>query len=173
MRYLLPFLIFTALILLFVVGLSRDPTEVPSPLIGKPAPRFVLPRLDNPDEFVDQETFAGQVTLVNVWAPWCVGCRQEHDMLLRIAASGVVPIVGLNWKDNRDAALDWLRRLGNPYTVSAFDAAGDVGIDWGVYGAPETFLVDADGAVRYKRVGPLTEGIWQTELLPLIRSLNP
>ncbi|MEE9142196.1 MAG: redoxin family protein, partial [Gammaproteobacteria bacterium] len=97
MRYLLPFLIFTALILLFVVGLSRDPTEVPSPLIGKPAPRFVLPRLDNPDEFVDQETFAGQVTLVNVWATWCVGCRQEHDMLLRIAASGVVPIVGLNW----------------------------------------------------------------------------
>lgn len=171
MRYLVPAFLFVILIVFFWVGLSLDPTAVPSPLIGKPAPAWVLPRLDDTEQLIDDSSLRGRVSLFNVWATWCVGCRQEHDMLLQIAAQGV-PIIGLNWNDNREDALAWLDRLGDPYVFSVFDGVGDVGLDWGVYGAPETFVVDAEGRVRHKQVGPITPEIWETELSPLIVALK-
>ncbi len=168
MRGLIPGFLFAILVVFFWAGLSLDPGEVPSPLIGKPAPRFQLESLADPDVAIDNDTLAGTPALFNVWATWCVGCRHEHDMLLAIRDEGVVPIYGLNYKDERPKALAWLRQLGDPYVATAFDPTGSVSIDWGVYGAPETFLVDADGIVRYKHIGPLTEDVWENELKPLI-----
>ena len=159
---------FVLLVVALGWGLKLDPTKVQSPLIGKPAPEFVLPDLADPDAQVSSKDYEGRVALVNVWATWCSGCFQEHPTLLRIANSGVVPIYGLNWKDGRAKAQSWLARYGDPYTATAFDADGRVAIDWGVYGAPETFLVGADGTVLYKHVSPLTDAIWETEFLPRI-----
>lgn len=168
LRFLIPAGLFAVLVGFFVVGLQKDPSVVPSPLIGKPAPQFALEDLADPARRVGSADLAGRMHLVNVWGTWCGGCRQEHDMLLKIAASGVVPIIGLNWKDNRDQALRWLAQLGDPYERTAFDPQGQVAIDWGVYGAPETFLVGADGTVLAKRIGPMTEAAWQQQFLPLI-----
>lgn len=167
-RYLVPILFFGVLIVVFSVGLNRDPSFVPSPLIGKPIPNFELPRLKDPEQFVSDADLRGQVSLLNVWATWCVGCRQEHDTLIRIAALNEVPIYGLNWKDEVQLATTWLDELGDPYVASAFDADGRVAIDWGVYGAPETFLVDADGIILYRHISPLTMDIWQSEFVPRI-----
>ena len=167
-RFVLPGLIFGLLVIVFWIGLGKDPSYVPSPLIGKPAPAFTLPALGHDDRTVSQTDLAGQVSLLNVWATWCVGCRQEHAALLEIARNGDVPIYGLNWKDDNQAALVWLERLGNPYVATAVDSDGRVAIDWGVYGAPETFLIDADGTVIYKHIAPLTLEIWAAEFVPRI-----
>ena len=160
------------IVVVFYLGLNRDPSVVPSPLIGKPAPAFSLPRLDKPDQLLSDADLRGQVSLVNVWGTWCVGCRQEHDTLLAIAESGEVPIYGLNWKDDTLQARAWLQRLGDPYAATGVDADGRVAIDWGVYGAPETFLIAADGTVVYKHIAPLSLDIWQREFLPRIRELR-
>jgi cytochrome c biogenesis protein CcmG/thiol:disulfide interchange protein DsbE len=165
-RYVLPGAVFAVLVVFFWVGLRLDPSEIPSPLIGKPAPEFELPRLDDPDRSLSTADMRGRATLFNVWGTWCVGCRQEHETLLAIAATGQVPIYGLNWKDDPAAATQWLVRLGNPYEANAVDAEGRVAIDWGVYGAPETFLLGPDGTVLYKHIGPLTLRVWRDEILP-------
>lgn len=167
-RFLVPIVIFGVLVVVFSVGLNRDPSFVPSPLIGKPMPTFRLPRLKQPEQSVSDADMRGQVSLLNVWATWCVGCRQEHETLNQIAALKDVPIFGLNWKDDVRAATAWLDELGDPYVASAFDVDGKVAIDWGVYGAPETFLVDADGIILYRHISPLTMEIWQSEFVPRI-----
>lgn len=167
-RFLLPVILFAALVVVFSIGLQKDPSFVPSPLIGKPIPEFKLPRLKNPEQFVSDADLRGQLSLFNVWATWCVGCRQEHATLNRIAALNEVPIYGLNWKDDSGLAKRWLRELGDPYVASGFDADGKVAIDWGVYGAPETFLVDANGVILYRHISPLTMEIWQSEFVPRI-----
>jgi len=170
-RYVLPLVAVMALIVFLVIGLTRgDPRALPSPYIGKPAPRFELPKLKDPSVTVGSEDLAGQVALVNVWATWCVQCRAEHQFLLDLKATGTIPIYGINWRDTRPEALRWLQQLGDPYVASGFDVDGVVGIDWGVYGAPESFLVGADGVVLYKQLGPLSWQIWEREFVPLIAS---
>lgn len=166
-RYLIPAALFVALIAFFYKGLDRDKETLPSALLGKPAPQFSLPRVDGGGS-VSSGDFAGHPYVLNVWATWCVGCREEHAELLKIAARGEVPIVGLNWKDEMQPAQAWLQQLGNPYVATAFDQQGRVAIDWGVYGAPETFLVDASGNVIHKHVAPMTLDIWEREFVPLL-----
>jgi len=168
MKFLLPIAAFMGLVAIFYVGLFNDPTVVPSPFIGKPAPEFALPTLHNPQTEITTADLRGQVALFNVWASWCPGCAQEHALLIQLAQQDDVPIYGLNWKDERSAALKWLARLGNPYTAVAYDRENIVGIDWGVYGAPETFLLDSNGIILYKLIGPLTPEIWRTEFMPRI-----
>lgn len=168
LKFLLPIAAFIALVVVFYNGLYEDPTLVPSPFIGKPAPAFELPTLHDPSATISESVFSGQVSLFNVWASWCPGCAQEHALLSKLASEEGLPIYGLNWKDERSAALKWLQRLGNPYTAVAFDRENIVGIDWGVYGAPETFLIDSNGIIQYKLIGPMTPDIWQKEFLPRI-----
>jgi cytochrome c biogenesis protein CcmG/thiol:disulfide interchange protein DsbE len=172
MRYLIPLGVFAVLVIFLGVGLTLDPREVPSPFIGKPAPPFRLPQVGDPEKTLSPSDFNGRVALVNVWASWCVSCRQEHEVLLDLAKQKLVPIYGLNYKDEREAALAWLARLGNPYTASAFDADGKVGINWGVYGVPETFVIDRAGVIRRKYTGPVTPEVLERELLPLLRELQ-
>ena len=167
-RYLIPIGSFVVLAAFLVVGLQRDPGYVPSPLLGKPAPAFDLPRLKDPAATLGTADLTGQVALLNVWATWCVGCRQEHAFLVELAGVNDLPIYGLNWKDDRPSALSWLSSLGDPYVASAFDEIGEVAIDWGVYGAPETFLLARDGTVIYKHIAPLTREVWAREFLPRI-----
>ncbi len=167
-RYLVPLILVAVMIPIFIIGLSRDPSELPSPFIDKPAPEFELPSLKDPGLTVGSADYAGQVTLVNVWATWCAGCRQEHAFLLKLASETDMPIYGLNWRDQRSKALAWLSQLGDPYIASGFDEDGRVGIDWGVYGAPETFLISADRIVLYKHLSPLSEAVWQKEFQPRI-----
>jgi cytochrome c biogenesis protein CcmG/thiol:disulfide interchange protein DsbE len=171
-RYLFPLVALFPLLALLGIGLRHDPHLVPSPLIDKPAPAFELPELDDPDITLGKSDLLGQVTLLNVWASWCVACRLEHPLLLQLAKSGDVHIYGLNYKDERGAALNWLGRLGNPYKGNAFDEDGRVGIDFGVYGVPETFAVDDQGIIRYKHIGPLTEEVLARKILPLVRRLE-
>ncbi|HCE08254.1 MAG TPA: DsbE family thiol:disulfide interchange protein [Oxalobacteraceae bacterium] len=171
-RFLLPLAVFVALVIFLGIGLRLNPREVPSPLIGKPAPAFRLTRLHEPDKTISASDMAGQVWLLNVWASWCVSCRQEHPVWVDFAKLNVVPIVGLNYKDVRKDGTEWLRQFGNPYTVSAFDQDGRVGIDFGVYGVPETFVIDKHGVIRYKQIGPVTPEIITDKLLPLIKELN-
>lgn len=172
-RYLVPFVALAIMIPVFILGLNRDPTEVPSPLLDKPAPDFELPGLKNPLGTVGSADYKGQLTLLNVWATWCVGCRQEHAFLLQLERSGAIPIYGINWRDNLPEAQSWLQQLGDPYVFSAFDQDGRVGIDWGVYGAPETFLINPDGIVLHKHLGPLTPGAWEEDFVPLIEAGGP
>ncbi len=167
-RYVIPVLLFIGIAVLSLRGLDLTPGYVPSPLIGKPAPTFVLPTLKDPAQTISSEALAGKTALFNVWGTWCVGCRQEHSFLNEVSKTSGVPIYGLNWKDNRANALNWLSTLGDPYTASAFDEIGEVAIDWGVYGAPETFLIGRDGTVLYKHIAPLTPEIWQSEFIPRI-----
>jgi len=169
LKAFLPIAAFVGLVAIFYVGLYKDPTLVPSPFIGRPAPAFELPSLHAPNKLISNQDMQGDVALLNVWASWCPSCVQEHDLLQQIASAGTLPIFGLNWKDERSAALKWLQRLGNPYTAVAYDYDNVVGIDWGVYGAPETFLIDADGIILHKLVGQLTPEIWEQEFLPLIQ----
>ena len=168
-RYIVPVLVLAALVGVFYYSLGRDKETLPSPLIGKAAPQFELTRVENPAQSISNRDFAGQVYVLNVWGSWCVACRDEHPALLEIKQRGEVPIIGLNWNDDRGEALRWLREFGDPYTVSAFDGEGRVAIDWGVYGAPETFLVDASGRILHKQVGPLTIGIWESDFVPKIQ----
>ena len=165
-RFLWPIVIMAGLIVFFVLGLKHGkPRDLPSPYIGKPAPRFVLPTLKNPEVTIGSENLDGDYALVNVWATWCVECRREHGFLLDLAASQAIPIYGINWRDTRPDAIRWLQDLGDPYIASAYDQDGRVGIDWGVYGAPETFLIDPDGTVIYKHLGALNPQIWEREFV--------
>ncbi|HET8692105.1 MAG TPA: DsbE family thiol:disulfide interchange protein [Steroidobacteraceae bacterium] len=166
LRFLVPTLGFAILVGFFVVGLKRDPGVLPSPLIGKPAPEFTLESLGDPAWKLSPADFRGRHWVFNVWATWCVGCRQEHETLLAIAREDRVPIVGLNWRDDRALALRWLGQLGNPYAAVAFDPEGRTAIDWGVYGAPETFLMDARGIVVWKHIGPMTLDAWRRDFVP-------
>lgn len=171
-RFLLPLLIFVVLAAFLGIGLRLNPREVPSPLIDKPAPAFRVAQLHDAGKTISPEDMRGKVWLLNVWASWCVACRQEHPLLVELAKRNVVPIIGLNYKDDTDAAQQWLRELGNPYQVSAFDADGRIGIDYGVYGVPETFLIDRQGIIRYKHIGPVTAKAVEESILPKIRELG-
>ncbi len=172
-RFLLPLGLFAALVVLFAVGLGLNPREVPSPLIDKQAPTFTLPQLHAPEaSFGSRELTQQPVALVNIWASWCVACRQEHPFLMELAQRGDVPIYGLNYKDERADAIAWLKRHGNPYRVSGHDLDGRVGIDWGVYGVPETFVVDGRGVIRYKHIGPITPQVWREKMEPVVRQLQ-
>jgi len=166
-RYAIPVIILLVLGGFFLRGLGLNPTYIESPLIGKPAPEFSLPDLIDPSANVSTSDLVGQFTLLNVWGTWCPECRNEHDFLLSLARSGM-PIYGLNWKDERDKALEWLEVLGDPYVASAADVIGDVAIDFGVYGAPETFLIGPDLTVLQKHISPLTPEVWETRFVPLI-----
>jgi cytochrome c biogenesis protein CcmG/thiol:disulfide interchange protein DsbE len=171
-RYLLPLGVFIALVALLGVGLRLNPREVPSPLVGKPLPEFRLPQLRDPDKTLSRADVSGRPVLLNAWATWCVECRREHPLLMEIAREGNIPIYGLNYKDNRPDALQWLQRLGDPYVASGFDGDGRVGIDMGVYGLPETFLVDARGMIVHKHIGPISREIWARDFLPIIERLG-
>ena len=171
-RFLWPLAIFIILVGFLAVGLKLDPREVPSPLVGKPAPAFELPILHQPDKRFVPGDMRGKVWLLNVWASWCVSCREEHPVLLDLAKRGVMPILGLNYKDKRDDANAWLKQFGNPYELSAVDADGRIGIDYGVYGVPETYLIDAEGVIRYKQIGPITPAVLEQKILPLVMSLK-
>jgi cytochrome c biogenesis protein CcmG/thiol:disulfide interchange protein DsbE len=155
LRYLLPAALFIGLVVLLGVGLTRDPRHVPSPLIGKPAPAFDLPQLQQPEQRLRGADLKGGVSVINIWASWCVSCRAEHPLLKQVAAEPGVTLYGINYKDEREDALRWLKQFGDPYRASAFDHDGRSSIDWGVYGTPETFVVDAQGIIRHKHTGPL------------------
>lgn len=172
MRYAIPLVLFLALVAFLAIGLGRDPREVPSPLINKPAPAFRLVQLKDPSRIFSEQDMRGKVWLLNVWASWCIACREEHPMLLELGRSGAVPIYGLNYKDKREDALSWLNELGDPYVLSVSDLDGRVGIDYGVYGAPETFMIDRNGTIRLKHIGPLTPEVWQEKFQPLLKDLN-
>ncbi len=171
-RFVWPLLIFAVLVGFLYKGLDLNPREVPSPLIGKPAPAFALAQLHEPSRTIGPADMAGKVWLLNVWASWCVACRQEHPVLRDLAAMKVLPMVGLNYKDVRSDGIAWLERFGDPYAVSAFDGDGRVGIDFGVYGVPETFVIDKRGTIRFKHIGPVTPEVVQTKLLPLVKELE-
>jgi cytochrome c biogenesis protein CcmG/thiol:disulfide interchange protein DsbE len=153
-------------------GLKLDPREVPSPLVDKPAPAFALTRLDDASRTIRRDDMLGKVWMLNVWASWCEACRTEHPTLVSFAKTGTVPIVGLNYKDTRNEGLGWLARFGDPYAMSLFDEKGRVGIDFGVYGVPETFVIDKQGVVRFKLIGPLTPELITTKIRPLLKSLG-
>ena len=171
-KYLIPLALFLVLIAFLAVGLGRDPSEVPSPLINKAAPTFRLPQLKDTSKTFSAEDMRGKVWILNVWASWCISCRDEHPLLLEYAKSGAVPIYGLNYKDDREDALSWLEELGDPYVVSAADLNGRVAIDYGVYGAPETYVIDQNGTIRFKQIGPVTPDVWSKKVLPLVQELN-
>ena len=171
LRYILPLSVFLLLAAFLAAGLKHDPREVPSPFIGKPAPGFRLEQLHDAKLAFAPEDMKGKVWMLNVWASWCVSCRVEHPLLVDISRRGIVPIVGLNYKDKRDEGLQWLAKLGNPYALSAFDESGKVGIDYGVYGVPETFVIDKEGVIRYKQIGPITPEALEQKILPLLKSL--
>jgi len=175
-RYVLPLGLFLGLAVFLGIGLDRNPHELPSPLVGRAAPSFDLPRLHadaaaGPGRFAPAD-MQGKVWMLNVWASWCVSCRQEHPVLLDIAKSAVVPLVGLDYKDAVGDARAWLAQHGDPYLLSAVDADGRVGIDYGVYGVPETYVIDKRGTIRFKQIGPISADLLQTKILPLIRELQ-
>ncbi len=169
-KFLLPVAAFIGLVVLFAFGLNphRDIHALPSPLIGKPAPQFTLTDVLDASRTVSNRSLQGKVYVFNVWATWCTACREEHETLLAIARQNVVPILGLDWNDQRDRAQEWLKTLGDPYQAVGFDSQGRVAIDWGVYGAPETYLVDGRGRILYKHIAPMTMDVWNTEFLPRI-----
>ncbi len=171
-RFLIPFGIFIALVVFFAIGLEHDPREIPSPLINKPAPAFKLPQLHDATQSFAPGKMLGQVWLLNVWASWCVSCREEQPVLVAFAQSHSVPIIGLDYKDRRQDALDWLRQLGDPYVLSVSDADGRVGIDYGVYGVPETYVIDKQGVIRMKHIGPVTMQVLQEKIMPLVLALS-
>jgi cytochrome c biogenesis protein CcmG/thiol:disulfide interchange protein DsbE len=172
LRWSLPLAVFLVVLAFLFVGLFHDPREVPSPLIGKPAPQFSLAKLHQPGERLATSDMRGQVWLLNVWASWCVSCRVEHPLLVDLAKANVVPLIGLNYKDKRDDGLAWLADRGDPYQASIVDADGRVGIDFGVYGVPETFVIDKAGVIRYKQIGPLSADALDKTILPLVRELQ-
>jgi cytochrome c biogenesis protein CcmG/thiol:disulfide interchange protein DsbE len=171
-RYLVPLAGFVVLVAFLAVGLGLNPREVPSPLVGKTAPAFKLAQLQEAGRSFGRDDMLGRVWLFNVWASWCVSCRQEHPLLMELAKAQVVPIVGLNYKDQPDEATAWLSQFGNPYALSVADRDGRVGIDYGVYGVPETFVIDKAGVIRYKQIGPVTAQSLRDKILPLVRELQ-
>ena len=172
LKYLIPLVLFFVLVVFLAIGLGRDPHEVPSPLINKAAPTFRLSQLKDPSKTFSSEDMRGKVWILNVWASWCAPCLEEHPRLLELSRAKTVPIVGLNYKDGRDAALKWLARHGDPYSTVVIDPEGRVGIDYGVYGVPETFVIDRQGIVRYKHIGPVTPEALQDRILPLVSRLQ-
>ena len=172
LRYSLPLLLFIGLVILFVFGLQNDPSKVPSPLIDKPAPTFNLPTVNNPVQILNINDIKGEVSLINVWASWCAACLEEHPLLVNISKSFDLPIYGLNYKDTRDKAIEWLNKHGDPYRESAFDEDGKTGIEYGVYGVPETFILDKQGIIRYKHIGPIRPEDMSDIILPLVSELN-
>ncbi len=171
-RFLIPLALFIVLVGFLAVGLQRDPREIPSPLVDKAAPIFKVSQLIEADKPFSPQDMKGQVWMLNVWASWCVACRVEHPLLVEIKRSGIVPLVGLDYKDQRPDALKFLSQHGDPYMLSAFDGDGRVGIDYGVYGVPETFIIDKNGVIRHKQIGPITEEALQKTILPLIQKLK-
>lgn len=171
-RFLWPLALFAVLAGFLAVGLNLNPRDVPSPLIGKPAPAFRLSRLADAGVQIGPEDLRGKVWLLNVWASWCVSCREEHPVMLELARSGAVPLIGLNYKDEREAGLKWLAQHGDPYLASAYDRDGRVGIDYGVYGVPETFVIDKAGVIRLKHTGPVTPQALRDVILPKVRALD-
>jgi cytochrome c biogenesis protein CcmG, thiol:disulfide interchange protein DsbE len=171
-RFLIPFGLFIVVVGFLAVGLTLNPRELPSPLVGKAAPEFSLPQLHDPGKVISSNELKGKVWLLNFWASWCGGCKEEHPVLIRIAQSGEVPIYGMDYKDQRSEALAWLREWGNPYSVVAVDEPGRVGINYGVYGVPETYVIDKAGVIRYKQIGPIREDILEKKILPLVRELQ-
>jgi cytochrome c biogenesis protein CcmG, thiol:disulfide interchange protein DsbE len=176
-KFWIPIALFVSLGALLVYALvlmqrgDYSPREIPSPLIGKALPMFSVPALHEPKRVVTADSLRGRVYLLNVWASWCVECRAEHPVLNEIAKLKTVPIVGLNYKDPREDALQWLATLGNPYELSLVDAEGRIGIELGVYGVPETFVIDKAGVIRYKHIGAVTAEVWNKKLAPLIKQL--
>ena len=168
-RYVVPAAVLAGLVVLFAIGLQRDPSKIPSPLIGKPAPAFDLPTPEGAR--LANASLAGTPVLVNFWASWCTPCLQEHPLLMELARGGT-KIVGINYKDDPEAARQWLARHGNPFATIAQDRDGRVGLDWGVYGVPETFALDAAGVIRHKHIGPLTREAWDGQLLPIVKGAS-
>ena len=171
-KSLIPLAVFIVLVGVLAIGLTRDPHEIPSPLIGKPAPSFTAPVLDGGGKTFSAKDMLGKVWLLNTWASWCVACRQEHPILVEFSKTGTLPIIGLDYKDKDADGLKWISRYGNPYNVSITDSDGRIGIDFGVYGVPESFLIDKGGIIRYKQIGPFTEEALRDKLLPLVRELQ-
>lgn len=172
LKYIIPLILFIVIAVFLAVGLKLKPSEIPSPLINKPAPVFSAAKLDAPGQKLSPADLAGKVWLLNVWASWCTSCKEEHPTLNELAKQQAIVIIGLNYKDNPESAKQWLAALGNPYTDSIMDQDGRIGLDWGVYGVPETFVVDKKGIVRYKLTGAVTPEIIQNTLLPLIGELQ-
>ncbi len=172
LKYIIPLILFMVLAVFLGIGLNLKPSEIPSPFINKPTPYFSASKLDAPEEKLSPADIKGQVWLLNVWASWCVSCRSEHPVLNSLAQKNVVTIIGLNYKDDSVNALRWLDSLGNPYNTSISDLEGRIGIDYGVYGVPETFVIDKNGLIRHKQTGPVTEQDVQNVLLPLIIKLQ-
>ncbi len=171
MRFLLPLGVFVLLVILLAIGLTMDPKKVPSPLIGKVAPAFDLPLLHNESLTFSPDKYKGQVWVLSVWASWCVSCRAEHKVITKLADMELADIVGLNYKDQPQDGRRWLQQFGDPYTFSVIDQDGRAGIDWGVYGVPETFVIGKDGLVKYKHIGPVTDNSLRDEVVPMIKSL--
>lgn len=171
-KALIPLGFFIVLVIFLAIGLTRDPREIPSPLIGKPAPSFSAPMLHTPEKQFLAKDMLGQVWLLNTWASWCVACRQEHPLLMEFAKTKTLPIIGLDYKDKDADGLKWLARHGNPYDKTITDQDGRIGIDFGVYGVPESFLIDKAGVIRYKQIGPITDEALRDKILPLIRELQ-
>ena len=171
-QFLAPLALFAVLLAFLGVGLGLNPREVPSPLIGKPAPAFELARLDDPAVKISHADLQGKVWILNVWASWCAACREEHPLLVEFSKRSTVPLYGLNYKDKRDDGLAWLQRFGDPYKASLFDIDGRVGIDFGVYGVPETFVIDKQGVIRFKQIGPVTPEVLRDRIEPLLKQLN-
>ena len=171
-KFLIPLLLFIILVGFLAVGLNRDPQEIPSPLVGKQAPAFELPQLADPKKNFSPESMKGQPWILNIWASWCVACREEHPVLVELGKLQVAPIIGLDYKDKREDAMTMLALQGNPYLLSAFDANGRVGIDYGVYGVPETYVIDKAGVIRFKHIGPITMAVLNQKILPLLGELK-
>ncbi len=172
LKYLIPLILFIIMAIFLAIGLNLKPNEIPSPLLNKPAPAFAAAKLQAPEQKLTNTDLLGQVWLLNVWASWCVSCRAEHPVLNQLAQKNAVMMVGLNYKDDPANAQYWLESLGNPYSVSIMDQDGRIGLDWGVYGVPETFVMDKKGLVRYKHTGPVTMSDVQAVFLPLIAQLQ-
>lgn len=171
-KYFLPLAVLVVVVGFLGFGLKLDPREVPSPLIGKAAPPFSLPVLQEPAKTVSNTDLKGQVWMLNVWASWCVSCREEHPVLVELSKRKIVPIIGLNYKDQSDDARAWLKQFGNPYVMSLVDAKGNIGIDYGVYGVPETYVITGDGKIALRHVGPLTEAVIKDKILPLLKPVS-
>lgn len=171
-RFLFPLGVFVVLAGFLAAGLTLNPREVPSPLVDKSVPPFKLAQLERPELEFTQKDMLGQVWLLNVWASWCVSCRDEHPVLIELARNRIVPVVGLNYKDKPPEAKAWLAKYGDPYLLSVTDQDGRVGIDYGVYGVPETFVIDRAGVIRYKQIGPVTREALEAKILPLVRQLQ-
>jgi cytochrome c biogenesis protein CcmG, thiol:disulfide interchange protein DsbE len=171
-RRLVPFILFFLIVIVLWRGLFLHPSQVPSPLINKPAPAFELPRLSYPEKLITNRDFIGHITLLNVWATWCYACAEEHAFLLELAKKEYITLYGLDYKDDPASAKQWLEKNGNPYQIVAEDQTGKVAIDWGVYGTPETFLIDKKGVIRYKQIGPLTPEIWEQNMQPIVDQIR-